>query len=57
MRAKYERQEFIHVDRQTYNTNEIEGRLMKKARDENKYYERKFSVSENCLKYYNKEVS
>lgn len=57
VRAKYERQEFIHVDKQTYITNEIEGRLMKKARDENKYYERKFSVSENSLKYYNKENS
>ncbi|XP_050686472.1 arf-GAP with dual PH domain-containing protein 1-like [Eriocheir sinensis] len=57
IRAKYEREEFIHVDRQTYITSEIEGRLMKKARDENKYYERKFIVSENSLKYFNKENS
>lgn len=54
IRAKYEREEFIHVDRQTYITNKIEGYLMKKARDENKYYERKFVVSENSLMYYNK---
>nr|XP_045612312.1 arf-GAP with dual PH domain-containing protein 1-like isoform X1 [Procambarus clarkii] len=58
IRAKYERQEFINVDKQTYITNNsIEGTLMKKARDENKYFPRKFVISDKSLKYYSKENS
>ncbi|CAL4115411.1 unnamed protein product, partial [Meganyctiphanes norvegica] len=59
IRAKYERQEFIHVDKQTYTKGTMDGTLMKKARDENKYYPRKFvlSAQDNTLKYYNKENS
>ncbi|XP_071552451.1 arf-GAP with dual PH domain-containing protein 1-like isoform X2 [Panulirus ornatus] len=57
IRAKYERQEFINVDKQTYITNSVEGTLMKKARDENKYYPRKFVISDNSLRYYSKENS
>lgn len=57
IRAKYERQEFIDVDKQTYVRNFLEGNLMKRARDENKYFQRKFILGDNTLKYYSKEVS
>ncbi|XP_042203677.1 arf-GAP with dual PH domain-containing protein 1-like isoform X3 [Homarus americanus] len=57
IRAKYERQEFIQVDKQTYIRNSLEGTLMKKAKDENKYFPRKFVISDNSLKYYSKENS
>lgn len=57
IRAKYERQEFLNVDKQTYITDSVEGTLMKKAKDENKYFPRKFVISDNSLKYYSKEVS
>ena len=59
IRAKYERREFIHVDKQVYLKGTMEGTLMKKSKDENKYYPRKFKLSEveNSLKYFNKEVN
>lgn len=57
IRAKYERQEFIEVDKQTYIRSYLEGTLMKRARDENKYFPRKFVLADNTLKYFSKEVS
>ncbi|XP_064107072.1 arf-GAP with dual PH domain-containing protein 1-like isoform X1 [Macrobrachium nipponense] len=57
IRAKYQRQEFIDVDKQTYIRNSLEGILMKKAKDENKYYPRRFVIADNTLKYFNKENS
>ncbi|XP_063605483.1 arf-GAP with dual PH domain-containing protein 1-like isoform X1 [Penaeus indicus] len=55
IRAKYERQEFIEVDKQTYIRSYLEGTLMKRARDENKYFPRKFVLADNALKYFSKE--
>ncbi|KAK7073745.1 hypothetical protein SK128_003843, partial [Halocaridina rubra] len=55
IRAKYERQEFIFVEKQTYICNSMEGTLMKKARAEKKYFPRKFVIADNTLKYYVKE--
>ncbi|KAK3888492.1 hypothetical protein Pcinc_007451 [Petrolisthes cinctipes] len=52
IRAKYEREEFIHVDKQTYVRNHIEGILMKKTSNDNKYYPRKFEIADSVLKYY-----
>lgn len=52
IRAKYEREEFIHVDKQTYVRDHIEGILMKKTSNDNKYYPRKFEIVDNVLKYY-----
>ena len=57
IRAKYERLEFINVEKQTYLCGYKEGYLMKRGRDDKKYNRRKFVLDEpaNELKYYVKE--
>ena len=58
IRAKYERYEFTDVDRQVaYCTGYKEGYLMKRGKDDKKFCNRRFvlSQSENTLKYYNKD--
>ncbi|KAA0196908.1 hypothetical protein HAZT_HAZT009084 [Hyalella azteca] len=57
IRAKYERREFETDTCKDYTRGEMRGHLMKKAKDENKYFPRYFILSEaeNCLKYFPKE--
>ncbi|XP_062874797.1 arf-GAP with dual PH domain-containing protein 1 [Trichomycterus rosablanca] len=55
--AKYERHEFIHVDRQEpYSTGYREGFLWKRGRDNGQFLSRKFILSERegALMYFNK---
>lgn len=57
IRAKYERKEFIHVDKQEpYTAGYREGFLWKRGRDNGQYLSRKFILSERegVLKYFNK---
>ncbi|TRY83757.1 hypothetical protein DNTS_025255 [Danionella cerebrum] len=57
IRAKYERQEFIHSERQEpYSTGYREGFLWKRGRDNGQFLSRRFILSERegALKYYNK---
>ncbi|XP_030840340.1 arf-GAP with dual PH domain-containing protein 1 isoform X1 [Strongylocentrotus purpuratus] len=57
IRAKYERHEFMDLDKQTYRSGKKTGYLWKKGRDDNRFQHRLFVLSEddNTLKYYNKE--
>ena len=57
VRAKYERQEFVDVERQTYLVGYQEGYLWKRGKDDKKFNRRKFVLDEttNELKYFNKE--
>lgn len=59
VRAKYEREEFIHIDRQTYLSGKMEGYLWKRGREDGRFQCRKFVLSEvdNVFKYYVKDVS
>ncbi|KAK7134179.1 hypothetical protein R3I93_017552 [Phoxinus phoxinus] len=57
IRAKYERQEFIHIERQEpYSAGYREGFLWKRGRDNGQFLSRKFILSERegALKYFNK---
>uniref|UniRef100_A0A672Q546 Arf-GAP with dual PH domain-containing protein 1-like n=1 Tax=Sinocyclocheilus grahami TaxID=75366 RepID=A0A672Q546_SINGR len=57
IRAKYERQEFIHVEKQEpYSAGYREGFLWKRGRDNGQFLSRKFILSERegALKYFNK---
>ncbi|XP_008288427.1 arf-GAP with dual PH domain-containing protein 1-like [Stegastes partitus] len=57
IRAKYERKEFLNVDRQEpYSAGYREGFLWKRGRDNGQYLSRKFILSERegVLKYFNK---
>lgn len=57
IRAKYERKEFIHVEKQEpYSAGYREGFLWKRGRDNGQYFSRKFILSEQegVLKYFNK---
>ncbi|CAL1588304.1 unnamed protein product [Knipowitschia caucasica] len=57
IRAKYERKEFIHVEKQeAYSAGYREGFLWKRGRDNGQYLSRKFILSERegVLKYFNK---
>lgn len=57
IRAKYEREEFCHPERQSYLSGTMEGFLMKRGKEDSKYQLRKFILSENedTLKYHVKE--
>ncbi|CAL1267968.1 unnamed protein product [Larinioides sclopetarius] len=57
VRAKYEREEFIHVDKQVYTTGFMEGYLWKRGKEDGRFQQRKFVLSESdgTLKYYVKE--
>lgn len=57
IRAKYEREEFIHVDRQTYTSGTMEGFLWKRGKEDGRFQQRKFILNEveGTLKYYVKE--
>ncbi|XP_073947473.1 arf-GAP with dual PH domain-containing protein 1-like isoform X2 [Choristoneura fumiferana] len=53
IRAKYQREEFTHNDRQNYLSGSMEGFLMKRGKEDNRYQLRKFILneSEDTLKY------
>ncbi|KAI8426468.1 hypothetical protein MSG28_005291 [Choristoneura fumiferana] len=57
IRAKYQREEFTHNDRQNYLSGSMEGFLMKRGKEDNRYQLRKFILneSEDTLKYHVKE--
>ncbi|XP_049778513.1 arf-GAP with dual PH domain-containing protein 1-like [Schistocerca cancellata] len=57
IRAKYEREEFCHPGRQKYISGYMEGYLMKRGKDDNRYHPRKFILSEaeDTLRYHVKE--
>jgi hypothetical protein len=58
IRAKYEREEFCHPERQNhYVSGFMEGFLMKRGKEDARYHPRKFVLSEgdDTLKYYVKE--
>uniref|UniRef100_A0A672M4L8 PH domain-containing protein n=1 Tax=Sinocyclocheilus grahami TaxID=75366 RepID=A0A672M4L8_SINGR len=58
IRAKYERQEFIHIEKQEpYSAGYREGFLWKRGRDNGQFLSRKFILSERegALKYFNKQ--
>lgn len=58
IRAKYEREEFCHPERQNhYVSGFMEGFLMKRGKEDSRYHPRKFILSEadDTLKYYVKE--
>ena len=57
IRAKYQRLEFVEVDKQTYLQGHKEGYLWKRGKEDKKFLQRKFILDEksNTLKYYNKE--
>ena len=56
--SKYQREEFIHPERQSYISGYMEGFLMKRGKEDSKYLPRKFVLREadDTLKYYIKEV-
>ncbi|KAB7494466.1 Arf-GAP with dual PH domain-containing protein 1, partial [Armadillidium nasatum] len=59
IRAKYERLEFIHVDKQKYNTGSMEDNLLvKKRRDDSNYAPKRFVLSQEngVLSIYSNEV-
>lgn len=57
IRAKYQREEFSKPQRQTYVSGHMQGFLMKRAKEDNRYHPRKFILSEtdDTLKYYVRE--
>lgn len=57
IRAKYEREEFLDPDRQTYLAGQMEGYMWKRGKEDEKFHPRKFVLSEaeDILKYYVKE--
>ncbi|KAL7640775.1 UNVERIFIED_CONTAM: hypothetical protein RMT77_009050 [Armadillidium vulgare] len=60
IRAKYERLEFIHVDKQKYNTGSMEDNLLvKKRRDDSNYAPKRFVLSQEngVLSIYSNEDS
>ncbi|XP_049874749.1 arf-GAP with dual PH domain-containing protein 1-like isoform X2 [Pectinophora gossypiella] len=54
IRAKYEREEFCHPERQSYLSGSMEGFLMKRGKEDSRYQPRKFVLNENedTLKYH-----
>ncbi|XP_070580110.1 arf-GAP with dual PH domain-containing protein 1-like isoform X1 [Ptychodera flava] len=56
IRAKYERHEFMDVDKQTYLHGKKDGFLWKRGKEDNRFQSRLFMLDEeeNCLKYYQK---
>ncbi|KAG7296246.1 hypothetical protein JYU34_021361 [Plutella xylostella] len=57
IRAKYEREEFCHPERQSYVSGTMEGFLMKRGKEDSRYQLRKFILNEtdDTLKYHVKE--
>ncbi|XP_077526921.1 arf-GAP with dual PH domain-containing protein 1-like [Haemaphysalis longicornis] len=55
VRAKYEREEFVHPDRQIYQEGRIEGWLNKQGKEDGRFHPRRFVLSDGTLKYYVKE--
>lgn len=58
IKAKYEREEFCHPERQNhYVSGFMEGFLMKRGKEDSRYHPRKFVLSEaeDTLKYHVKE--
>lgn len=58
IRAKYEREEFCHPERQNhYVSGFMEGFLMKRGKEDSRYHPRKFVLceAEDTLKYHVKE--
>lgn len=57
IRAKYQREEFCHPERQTYTSGFMQGFLMKRGKEDSRYYPRKFVLTESddTLKYFVKE--
>ncbi|XP_045766367.1 arf-GAP with dual PH domain-containing protein 1-like isoform X2 [Maniola jurtina] len=57
IRAKYQREEFCHPERQNYLSGSMEGFLMKRGKEDSRYQLRKFVLNENedTLKYHVKE--
>lgn len=57
IRAKYQREEFCKPQRQNYVNGHMQGFLMKRAKEDNRYHPRKFVLSESddTLKYYVRE--
>ncbi|XP_046968545.1 arf-GAP with dual PH domain-containing protein 1-like isoform X2 [Vanessa cardui] len=57
IRAKYEREEFCHPERQSYLSGTMVGFLMKRGKEDSRYQLRKFVLNENedTLKYHVKE--
>ncbi|CAH0761052.1 unnamed protein product [Diatraea saccharalis] len=57
IRAKYEREEFCHPERQSYLSGNMEGFLMKRGKEDSRYQLRKFVLNENddTLKYHVRE--
>jgi len=57
IRAKYQREEFCHPERQGYVSGYMEGFLMKRGKEDRRYHPRKFILCEadDTLKYHVKE--
>lgn len=55
VRAKYEREEFVHPDRQIYQEGKLEGWLNKQGKEDGRFHPRRFVLSNGLLKYYVKE--
>lgn len=55
VRAKYEREEFVHPDRQIYQEGRLEGWLNKQGKEDGRFHPRRFVLSDGVLKYYVKE--
>lgn len=55
VRAKYEREEFVHEDRQVYQDGRMEGWLNKQGKEDGRFHPRRFVLSDGVLKYYVKE--
>ncbi|GIY65723.1 arf-GAP with dual PH domain-containing protein 1 [Caerostris darwini] len=57
IRAKYEREEFMHVDKQIYTTGFMEVYLWKRGKEDGRFQQRKFVLSESdgTLKYFVKD--
>ena len=59
IRAKYEREEFIHTSKQRYTRGTMEGYLFKRSKIDDSLKQRRFVLSERdkILKYYVNNVS
>ena len=59
IRAKYEREEFIHTSKQRYTRGSMEGYLFKRSKIDDSVKQRRFVLSESdkILKYYVNNVS
>ncbi|KAM7297608.1 arf-GAP with dual PH domain-containing protein 1 [Ixodes scapularis] len=56
VRAKYEREEFVHPDRQVYQEGSLEGWLNKRGKEDGRFHPRRFVLRNGTLKYYVKEA-